>query len=157
MALLCLAAVAAGQTRPPAAWPDGANFAGVFTDHMVLQRAPERAAVYGVVVGDKVTGSRAPLPLRVTVTVEAANGTSYTVDAEHVEIVNGSYARWKALLKPAAAGGDYTISVECSGCSNSTRRSVSDVTFGDVWFCSGVWWWALGALFSLGATKATRN
>ena len=41
--------------------------------------------------------------------------------------------RWKGFLKPAPAGGDYSIAVKCSGCANTTARQIDDVTFGDVW------------------------
>ena len=49
-------------------------------------------------------------------------------------------ASWKAYLKPAAAGGDYTITAVCTGCGVSVKRSTATIhraTFGDVYFCSG--------------------
>jgi hypothetical protein len=46
---------------------------------------------------------------------------------------------WKALLKPMPAGGDFIITAQCLGCSanSSSRLTLSNVTFGDVWYCSG--------------------
>jgi hypothetical protein len=111
----------------PEQWPAGTNFAGVFTDHVVLQRAPAKAAVYGVVIGEmSELGSMGTVGVSVTVSGSA----SYTVEAEHVDVVNATYARWKAFLKPAPAGGEYTISAKCSGCNNTTAKTLSDVTFG---------------------------
>ena len=40
---------------------------------------------------------------------------------------------WKAVLRPAAAGGDYTITATCSGCTgNATTATLQHVTFGDM-------------------------
>jgi hypothetical protein len=44
-------------------------------------------------------------------------------------------AVWKAFLKPAAAGGEYTITVTASDAP--APITLSRVTFGDVFFCSG--------------------
>jgi sialate O-acetylesterase len=44
---------------------------------------------------------------------------------------------WKAVLHPTAAGGDYTITAKCTGCTNVTTATLSHVTFGDMWYCSG--------------------
>jgi hypothetical protein len=29
------------------------------------------------------------------------------------------------------------VAASCASCKNSSASSISDVTFGDVWFCSG--------------------
>eukprot|EP00729_Bicosta_minor_P028326 gene28326-35022_t len=112
----------------------GTFFSGAFTDHVVLQREPAKSAVYGVVIG--ATPSTI---VSVTVAGDVAH-TSYTVAAK-VEVTNkavpsGKYGRWKALLTPQAAGGNYTISVACTNCANTTSSTLYDVTYGDVWFCS---------------------
>ena len=53
-----------------------------------------------------------------------------------VTAATGEKAAWKALLKPAAAGGNYSITAKCTaGCTG--EASIVDVTFGDVWYCSG--------------------
>ena len=62
--------------------------------YMVLQQAPAAAAVYGTVTGNTTT---------VTVTVEDGGGNTYTVPAA---VAGG---QWKALLRPAPAGGNYNI------------------------------------------------
>lgn len=131
-------------------------------DNMVLQRAPAKAAVYGV-YGPKAT---APKNAKVVVTVIDAKGSSYTVDAEigtvHQAQGNpayaactecpGPYATWKALLHPTEAGGDYTIMANCTGCGGDPKywgASITNVTFGDVWHCSGQsnMWLPLGNSF----------
>jgi len=91
----------------------------------VLQQSPAKAAVYGTVEagGTGVT---------ITVAGGSASGmASYTVPAT---LKSGE---WKALLKPAAAGGSYTITAKCTGCKNATDAVLTDVTFGDVWYCGG--------------------
>ena len=87
------------------------NFSAIFGNHMVLQRAPDRASVYGI---SSDTG--------VEVTF---NGQTY-----RSTVVNGA---WKVALPATEAGGAYTIGVSSAG----GKASISDVTFGDVWFCSG--------------------
>ena len=85
----------------------------------VLQQSPAKAAVYGTL---EAAGTA------VSVTVDGgADLASYTVAAT---VEKGE---WKALLKPAAAGGSYTITAKCTGCKNATDAVISDVTFGDVW------------------------
>ena len=44
---------------------------------------------------------------------------------------------WKAFLRPTQAGGDYTITARCNGCTNVTVVTLTHVTFGDMWYCSG--------------------
>ena len=117
------------------------NLSNVFSDKMVLQRAPARSAVYGYIG----TNATAPGSAKVTVTVASSSSassaasassspSSYTVDAA----VDASKGTWKAFLKPTAAGGDYKITVACSGggCTGAAQ-TLSGVTFGDVWYCAG--------------------
>ena len=106
---------------PPPPPPPSFGFSAVLGDWMVLQQAPAAAAVYG------------PAPVGATgVTVTVSDGSSsYDVvatvgkDATHqpngyvdpstganLPVANNS---WKALLHPAAAGGDYTITAKCRG------------------------------------------
>ena len=102
------------------------NFSTVFSDSMVLQMQPAQAAVYGY-----FSGSSAAAKVTVTVAADGGNGLAahpYSVNAA-VDAVNGT---WKALLKPAAAGGSHTITATCaSGCTGSVV--LKKVTFGDVW------------------------
>ena len=139
----------------------GTFFSGVFGDHVVLQREPAKAAVYGVIFG-------AEEGTTVTVDVASPSGTAiYSVPGSVMvteqQMPGGRYAKWKAFLKPAPAGGNFTVSVSCAGCANTTKATIADVTFGgkheaprssapavelpdrrprgmrcaDVWFCSG--------------------
>jgi hypothetical protein len=52
----------------------------------------------------------------------------------------GPHFAWKALLKPTAAGGNYTLFAKCTGCTGSgeySNATITNVTFGDVYHCSG--------------------
>merc|ERR1719195_1063467 len=94
---------------------------------MVLQRAPSQSAVYGWV--GPVTDAQQETS--VTVTVDDGK-SSYFVQAQ----IEDGTGKWKALLKPEEKGGNYTITATChSGCSGSAN--ITDVTFGDVWYCAG--------------------
>ena len=91
-----------------------------FTSDMVLQRAPAKAAVYGM----------SPSPGAV-ISVNVAGGE--TVSAEVMG--DGS---WKAYLMPRPAGGAFTVTANCSaGCNGAAPIVLERVTFGDVFFCSG--------------------
>ncbi|KAK6985308.1 sialate O-acetylesterase [Biomphalaria glabrata] len=98
-------------------------FAKHFQNHMVLQRAPQRANIYGFspTIGQKVT-----LQL---VTVPATRTYSYET-AVHQD---GSVGAWNFVLDPFAAGVTVSIRVDSGGESHN----ISDVIFGDVWICSG--------------------
>eukprot|EP01121_Diplochlamys_sp_Union-15-3_P000221 TRINITY_DN10225_c0_g1_i1.p1 TRINITY_DN10225_c0_g1~~TRINITY_DN10225_c0_g1_i1.p1 ORF type:complete len:488 (-),score=93.08 TRINITY_DN10225_c0_g1_i1:60-1523(-) len=82
--------------------------------HMVLQRAPDRAKLWGWTSPGQ------------TVFV-FFNGKNYTS-------VPGP-AKWVVTLDPTIAGGPYTITVRTS--DNSMEAVLSDVMFGDVYICSG--------------------
>lgn len=100
-----------------------------FGDYMVLQQAPARAAIYGMLNASDTVRA---------VSVSVAEGTEeggaeqqglagYTVQA----VVTGD--KWKALLHPAAKGGDYSITVSVG----TNKLQIEHVTFGDVYYCSG--------------------
>lgn len=45
---------------------------------------------------------------------------------------------WKALLPPMPAGGSFTITATCTGCTDVNKTiTLTNVTFGDMWYCSG--------------------
>ena len=110
---------------------------------MVLQQSPAAAAVFGI-APESATG--------VTVTVSDGK-SSYEIvakvgkDATHqpngyVDPKSGTNLpvqnfTWKALLHPTAAGGDHTITAKCTGCAGTSTATLSSVTFGDIWYCSG--------------------
>jgi hypothetical protein len=110
------------------------NFSSVFSDNMVLQMQPAKAAVYGTL------GSGATSGAEVTVSVSASGGgggakavqQQYSVAAE----VDAAAGTWKVFLKPHAAGGSYTVTARCTkGCTGSVQ--LEKVHFGDVWYCFG--------------------
>jgi len=106
------------------------TFDDAFGDHMVLQQAPARAAVFGTAQGGATS---------VQVTVSPSGGDSYVVHAELTADSTGA-VRWKALLNPTAAGGDTTITAECvAGCDGTANvvAAISNVAHGDVWYCGG--------------------
>ena len=130
--------------------PKALAFSVGFDSDMVLQRAPAKAAVYGQMVGGGDGAS-------VSVTVSEVGGSRYTVKAliapapayclpsDPAHLGNGCAANysasWKVLLKPAPAGGEYTITAVCTGCDTGdgarSTSSIHRVTYGDVYFCSG--------------------
>ena len=128
---LCLIAIpTSAPPAPPPAPSPAPSFPNCTTpicfswtqqDHMVLQQAPAKSAVYGTIQTTMQTGAA------VEVTVSAAGGASYTVPA--TVTTEGGETKWKALLKPAPAGGDYTMTAKCTaGCKGTAQ--ISDVTFG---------------------------
>lgn len=159
----CVAAASPGEAELQ---PGGApapprlfwGFDAGFGDGMVLQQAPAIAAVYGYL--DVPTAS-----VRVTVSQDGA--PLYSVDAalnatqqpfgagwgvrpcskqdcppyDMATFTPFAYPlpTWKALLRPTAAGGNYTITAVCTGCANASQPPLAliNVAFGDVWFCSG--------------------
>lgn len=84
----------------------------LFQDHAVLQR-------------DR------PLP----VWGHAAPGAtvSVTFARQSVSARADAGGRWRATLKPVAAGGPYDMTVR----AGQDRQVVRDVLIGDVWLCSG--------------------
>ena len=93
------------------------RFAQVYSDSMVLQRAPERASIWGY----SSPGT----------TIKAAlNG------AEVATAVANASGVWIALLPAQSASkplDSHTIVVT----DGVTNASITDVLFGDVWVCSG--------------------
>ena len=147
--LLCgtLSPVAA-TLRAPAVPP--LIFSAGFTDNAVLQRGNKGTAVYGF------ASSAAAL------TVTVSGDASYTVDALVSAWVDDSGCNrtdcpdhprtspmsphgafvWRAQLWPQSkAGGDYSISVAAAKTGakdpNGTAITISSLTYGDVFFCSG--------------------
>jgi hypothetical protein len=110
---------------------NGTFFSGVFSDHLVLQRAPSKAAVYGVVFGAQASTNVSVTVSTVTETDEGYELQSTYAVVAHVSIGEHGYAKWKAFLQPTIAGGNYTITAECGSCSAPENSStLVDVTFG---------------------------
>lgn len=128
-----LVALSSGQDNPidPPFDMTRVLFSAAFSDHMVLQRAPQQAALFGTATPGAT----------VTVRVEGPNNYSYTsapvpVAASADITRNGT---WKVIIPPQGAGFGYSILAACDGCLNasSVPATLNDVGFGDVFLCSG--------------------
>ncbi|NWI73413.1 SIAE acetylesterase, partial [Dryoscopus gambensis] len=95
-------------------------FASYYGDHMVLQKKPSGAVVWG----------RGELGAVVTVTLSGASGL---IVMEKTAQVKGPSGTWTTVLDPVDQGGPYTLTAE-QGLENVTLQ---DIYFGDVWLCSG--------------------
>ena len=120
-AALCSVAAASASAAgaPPAAC--AVAFNGTLGSNMVLQQQPAQSAVFGTVAGDGLSG--------VSVKVTDESGASYSVDAAV------SQGLWKALLRPAPAGGNYSVVATATCSSGQAEEAADNVTFGDVWYC----------------------
>ncbi|NWS82725.1 SIAE acetylesterase, partial [Toxostoma redivivum] len=95
-------------------------FASYYGDHMVLQRKPSGAVVWG----------HGELGAMVTVTLSEASGL---IIMEKTAQVKGPSGTWTTVLDPMDRGGPYALMAE-QGLENVT---LWDIYFGDVWLCSG--------------------
>ncbi|XP_046556230.1 sialate O-acetylesterase-like [Haliotis rubra] len=96
------------------------KFASYYADHMVLQRGPQRAIVWGhaATIGDEVT-----------VKVSGKGEVKVKV----VKDPNGNEGLWKAKLPAVTDPGPFTLTAS----SSEGDLTLTDVMFGDVWVCSG--------------------
>eukprot|EP01044_Picomonas_judraskeda_P004478 COSAG03_NODE_394_length_8267_cov_48.943315_5_plen_355_part_00 len=116
--LRLLLLLAAGVERTSAA-----SFSANFGTGQVLQREPAAAAVYGF-AGAGATS------VAVKLDGVAADGSAVHLAPKATLLGDGT---WKALLPPQPAGGNFSISATDAG----GTAVISDLTFGDVWYCSG--------------------
>jgi hypothetical protein len=162
LAASAAAASAASGAPSPTPAPAVLTFAfdSVFGDNMVLQQAPAKAAVYGLMdynasmAGAEVLVTLTPERGGAPVTVRAAlNITAQTFGPDWgvrpcascpdinppFNPFNAPLASWKALLPPMPAGGNYSVTASCTGCSAQAPASLSlsNIAFGDMWYCSG--------------------
>ena len=136
-ATLALSAAAAADARNAPLGPvdppfDATRvlFSTVFSDHAVLQRAPQQAAVFGTATPGAA----------VTVTVAGPDKFSFTSPPTPVAQGTGDPAidgTWKVLLPARPAGFGYSVTASCAGCSTSAPATLLDIGFGDVYLCSG--------------------
>jgi sialate O-acetylesterase len=114
-----LAWAAAVEDQPPAS----TLLSPVFSDSMVLQRAPRSSRLFGrAAPGTVVSVTLAPAPGHpgdVATATAAADGT------------------WVAALPPRPASRGRSISVHASSAGGTPLVSLSDVAFGDVFMCTG--------------------
>ena len=96
------------------------KFANYYQSHMVLQKSPEKAVLWGyaTTLGDTV--------------IVKLNGLS-VAQATVTGNTEGAGGVWVAKLPAQRAGGPNTISIT----SRDGNLTISDVLFGDVWMCSG--------------------
>ncbi|KAM4704298.1 sialate O-acetylesterase [Rhinophrynus dorsalis] len=99
------------------------RFASYYADHMVLQREPSKAVIWGY--GE----------VGAVVTVSLYQG-SEAISKNTVEI-NGVAGVWKVLLDPVKPGGHYWLLAEQHYQKNVTSIKLHDLLFGDVWLCGG--------------------
>ncbi|XP_061137675.1 sialate O-acetylesterase-like isoform X1 [Syngnathus typhle] len=92
-------------------------FASYYGNHMVLQKSPERAILWGY-----------GRPEGAQVTVYLSGPMKY--NSSPVTVQNGI---WRVALDPIEAGGPYNVTATLQNSS----ATLMDVLFGDVWLCSG--------------------
>jgi sialate O-acetylesterase len=88
------------------------ELAGVFADHMVLQR---------------------DVPLRVWGQAEPGQKVRVQIAGRSADVVTGRDGRWRASLAPLKAGGPYELQVS----AGARQRRLEDVLIGDVWIAAG--------------------
>ena len=124
------------------------QFDDTLSSHMVLQQAPARASVHGILNATstpsliwRLTSSVSQLPaVKVTVASTGAGRTQqYSVPATVSTSADGA-VRWHALLRPMRGGPDeWSIHAALSAAehANHTGATLWHVVWGDVWFCAG--------------------
>jgi len=110
-----------------AALADGVlRFANYYQDHMVLQRAPQSAIMWGYT--DSVD---TPITLTMNNRVYQTMSSKSSVDSNDAPI-------WSVTLDAQSEEGPYQVKVT-QPLPNGTLETITldDVLFGDVWICSG--------------------
>ncbi|KAK9520605.1 hypothetical protein VZT92_020478 [Zoarces viviparus] len=92
------------------------RFASYYGDHMVLQKSPESAVLWGY----------GPECAQVTVTLSGPSQQKTSL----VDVTNGI---WRVTLDPVEAGGPYNV----TAAAQSSTATLTDVLFGDIWLCGG--------------------
>ena len=119
-------------------------FDRVFSDHMVLQQSPARAAVYGTI-------SLGAASARPTLAVVVQSASNHYVVPARLQDCAGHRCEWIAFLRPTSpVAGVHNITVEVQRPDAVLQRPVvgqqeaplspqllHDIVFGDVWICAG--------------------
>ncbi|KAK5904450.1 hypothetical protein CesoFtcFv8_006014 [Champsocephalus esox] len=92
------------------------RFASYYQDHMVLQKSPERAVVWGY-------GSEGAQ-------VKFTLSGQYQQKISQATVTNGT---WRVTLDPVEAGGPYNVTAAVL----NITAVLTDVLFGDIWLCGG--------------------
>lgn len=110
---------------------------GNFGDGMVLQRAvnaaapnAQRSSVYGTATPGK----------QVQLTMTGPSGFTFKGEttAANEPTRPEIHGTWKVLLPAREANlRGYRLTITCAACPNSTSATVHEISFGDVWVCSG--------------------
>ena len=103
----------------------GVVFSGVFTDNTVLQREPYHASLYGA-------ADTPNTPITLNMIDQSTNKiTKYNANS----MKNGD---WRITLPLTYKnGGNYTFVASCAGCKGNLSSTIVNVTFGDIFYCSG--------------------
>ncbi len=102
------------------------RFANYYQDHMVLQRAPERAIVWGY-----ADTFNAPIKLTMDNKVYQTISSSSSADSVGASI-------WSVTLDAQPEEGPFQVKVTQPSANGSLETiTLNDVLFGDVWVCSG--------------------
>nr|XP_054748455.1 sialate O-acetylesterase-like [Lytechinus pictus] len=123
----CLFVIATCQISYSATYGDATvqdsfRLAAYYSDHMVLQRGPDHAVIWGYAV----KGAQITLLFK---------GVKYTTTA-----TTGSFTSegvWKVTLDPQPPSGPFTIQITSNNQGVQEVIALEDVLFGDVWVCSG--------------------
>lgn len=101
------------------------RFANYIQDHMVLQRAPQRAIVWGF--GDPGA-----------LTILTMDGKTHRTMSQSSPVNEQGETIWSITLDPMSEEGPFDINVS-QPLANGTLVTITvhDVLFGDVWICSG--------------------
>ncbi|XP_028391993.1 sialate O-acetylesterase-like [Dendronephthya gigantea] len=100
------------------------RFASVFGNHMVLQKAPMRASVWGYgEVGEEVVLIHDGEMYRSFITAQVEGESTVGI--------------WTVMLTPTMFGGPYLIKAYSKVKGTISTITLTDVMFGDVWMCSG--------------------
>ncbi len=101
------------------------RFANYYQDHMVLQRAPHKAVVWGFGDSSRLTTLR-------------INNQIYTAMSRAESENDFTESIWSVTLDPVSDEGPFDIHVS-QPLANGTLVTITlhDVLFGDVWVCSG--------------------
>ncbi|KAK2176658.1 hypothetical protein NP493_649g01057 [Ridgeia piscesae] len=102
------------------------QFASYYSDHMVLQRAPSRAVLWGY---SSITDDN------ITITLQLKADSVNTVYKTSVHATDGNPV-WRVVLDPVSDPGPFVITVTIDNQPGSTLQ-LTDVLFGDVWMCAG--------------------
>jgi len=125
--------------------PQQLCIAAPFSSNAVLQREPASAAITGSV--PQGWGADDDMSVTVTLTDDdgaaaAAAGSGGGAGWQHaVTAAVRADRTWKVLLPPRPTAGNYSLTAQCSaGCSGANASFVAtllNLTFGDVYVCSG--------------------